>query len=233
MRKFLSLAATFASVFAVGSAQANVILIDNFNTPSTSSNPQRARDTSTGNGPNSSGTVTISGGLAIDRQLFSDLIAGSGDSPTSTLTAGGPNQNGNQVLDVTNSSSSVNSINYVKWNLGTITATQLFGSVSLYFDVTTPSGSGPATVAFDIAGTSLDFSTSLGTLGHVAFALDSNDIAAFGNASGKLLTMKITGANGYDLRLNNFGLEIPEPTSLALVGLALVGAGFAASRRKA
>jgi hypothetical protein len=51
--------------------------------------------------------------------------------------------------------------------------------------------------------------------------------------AGGTLTMIVDGGNGWDLSLDSFGFSIPEPTSLALVGLALLGAGVASRRRQA
>jgi hypothetical protein len=45
--------------------------------------------------------------------------------------------------------------------------------------------------------------------------------------------MTLSGGDAWNLVLDSFSITVPEPTSLALVGLALLGAGFAASRRKA
>jgi hypothetical protein len=43
----------------------------------------------------------------------------------------------------------------------------------------------------------------------------------------------LNGSNEWDLSLDSFGVTIPEPTSIALVGLALLGAGVASRRRQA
>jgi hypothetical protein len=51
--------------------------------------------------------------------------------------------------------------------------------------------------------------------------------------AGGTLTMTVDGDNGWDLSLDSFGLTLPEPTSLGLVGLALLGAGVASRRRQA
>lgn len=49
---------------------------------------------------------------------------------------------------------------------------------------------------------------------------------------GGQLTLSINGQTGWDLSLDQFGFQVPEPTSVALVGMALLGAGLA-GRRKA
>ena len=52
-------------------------------------------------------------------------------------------------------------------------------------------------------------------------------------SNGGILTLRFVGEAGWDMAIDSFGFQIPEPTSLALVGLALLGAGVATRRRKA
>jgi hypothetical protein len=48
-----------------------------------------------------------------------------------------------------------------------------------------------------------------------------------------MLTLRITGDEAWDFAIDSFGFQIPEPATLALTGLALIGAGVASRRRKA
>lgn len=53
------------------------------------------------------------------------------------------------------------------------------------------------------------------------------------SGSSQVLKLVLNGPNGWDLRLDNLRFELPEPGSLPLVALALVGAVAALNRRKA
>ena len=64
-----------------------------------------------------------------------------------------------------------------------------------------------------------------------SFALSAAQTALL--SAGGMLDMTITGSNSYDISFDTLSLVIPEPTSLALVGLALLGAGVVSRRRKA
>ena len=56
-----------------------------------------------------------------------------------------------------------------------------------------------------------------------------NTISSPGN---QVLKLVLNGPTGWDLRLDNLRFELPEPGSLPLVALALVGAVVALNRRK-
>ena len=50
--------------------------------------------------------------------------------------------------------------------------------------------------------------------------------------AGGTLELRLDGSNGWDFLLDSIGIQVPEPTSIALVGLALLGAGVLSRRRK-
>ncbi len=51
-------------------------------------------------------------------------------------------------------------------------------------------------------------------------------------AGGGTMKLVINGDTGWDMTLDSFGINVPEPSSIALVGLAMLAAGSAARRRK-
>jgi hypothetical protein len=246
MRKILSLAAAVASVFAIGAAQAGVILIDDFNSPTPA---QKAFDPTGGDAtPGLAGPLAITGNplplLATTRTL-SNLIATAGvdnsvtgaNGTLSSIVAGGSPNFPLNTLNI-NNGTGIDSNNKVIWTINAPPPGSLSGPVSLFFQVLFSNVGIPGAnnfFSFDINGTPISTVASVGNVSNVGltFALSAADVALFAAPGTKTLTMSITGDAGYDLTLDSFGLQVPEPTSLALVGLALFGVGVVVSRRKA
>jgi hypothetical protein len=240
MRKFLSLAVAITSIFAASGAHAALILIDDFN-----SAPQHAYDIVNSNlTPGVSTTASLSGSstplLASDRRLTNSVtnlngnaLSGNTTGAISSIATDSPLAL--NMLNVTNMGG-VNSTNTVTWTVGPLAGTAsslLFDVLGAYTSNTKLTFSiGNSIFTDQLVGSGTPNGTRIETI-----AITPGNARAF--STGGTLALTITGEDGYDLSLDNVRLTtsssatIPEPTSLALVGLALVGAGFAASRRKA
>ena len=224
MRRISTLVAALAIGFAASSAQALILPVDDFSAPSmTLFDP-------TGN---------AGGGVS------SGLIAGGGFSRTIThelLQPGNPNSTcvdscvrmggatfppGRLVMSNTDNNDSEVT---VSWAL--LAGFVPLGSpVSFFFDVINSDGNPINTdiyinnvlvAGFVIPSNSLNITRTFGlTLGQQATL----------NAGG-VLQLRVNGVEGWDMTLDTVGFNIPEPTTLALVGLALLGAGVVSRRRK-
>lgn len=222
MRRFSALMAAVAATFALSSAQALVLVVDDFNAPAA--------------GITVFDTV---GGDAIaapyadaTRSIFHRMDTAGGNATglfSSVGLAGGTIPPGNVQMRNADTVTSTVSLN---WTLapGFVPAT---GPVSFYFtvyasdavtkNITASVGGVP------IAGFVINEVLAPGEL--KTFMVTGVDQAAL--ALGGVLGMTFTGTVGWDISIDEIGFIIPEPTSLALAGLALVGAGLASRRRKA
>jgi len=227
------LLAALGATFALGSAQAVVVTIDNFNSPF-------SRAFSTGTGNTASATTAVTGGLATGRTITNTITTAAVANPTGTLSsiAVGPSPNFfANALNVANANG-IQSTNTIEWTLDPVaTAAALATSapVSLFFDVIASDNGFPASntiLQFTLNGNPLQtFGIPNSGPAQYSFLLSMANRAAL--SAGGALRVSITGAPGYDFSLDTFGLDLPEPTSVALVGLALLGAGVASRRRKA
>jgi hypothetical protein len=234
MRRLTSIVAAVAAIFALSSVNAAPILIDNFATPV---GQQAVIDASGAVGGVTGAAVgTAPGSLATTRTIFADMLVpgaitntglnqsvtvGAGSFPASALTFA--------------TSPGVDQTATVTWSLAPVV---LSGPVSLFFRVlnsnigTLASGVELNTLAFSLNGSSL-VTASIGNALNtdIFLALTPAQVASL--ASGGALTMVANGAPDWDLSMTSFALQVPEPASLALVGLGLIGAGVASRRRKA
>jgi hypothetical protein len=222
MRRLSTLVAALATVFTVGSANALVVLIDDFNSPDLEVIDQAGggATVSLPTNPNGryvshellSGTNTLGG-------IGSSVTIGSSSIPTGSLNV--------------NNSTGRDSEVKVGWTLANgLILDNTFGPASFLFDViTSDANATSAALYFNnvlIGSYSIPGNTSNLPLSFAVSAATQNLMALGGN-----LELVLNGANEWDLSLDSFGVTIPEPTSIALVGLALLGAGVASRRRQA
>jgi hypothetical protein len=230
MRRFAALAISAAAAMAVGNAQALVLVVDDFNTPAGS---QLVFDAvgNAGGGATGATLATSAGNLASDRTITHEMLtAGNNAGNFSSVSVGNGSIPSGAIA--MNNGSTVDSVATVSW---TLSPTVLAGPVSFYFRVIQSNVGVPAN------NNVLDFSLNNVALGSfqigntanadVFFALTDAQITAL--SGGGTLTMVVNGESDWDLSLDSFGLSIPEPGTMALAGLALLGAGVAARRRKA
>lgn len=241
MRRFTPLFAAIAATFALGNAQALLLPVDNFNAPD-----RFMHDNLVGAG------TFMSDGPAINLQAPTN---GTGVPPyidaqrqithNWTVDGGGGNAFGSRSnVTIGGQGSPVgslamanapghNSIVDVQWTIAP-NFVPAAGPVSFYFDVVF-SDNVPVNISHSINGGAwvplLNFSQAVPPAVTVFDALSAAEQAAL-NAGGTL-ALRFAGDAGWDLSIDSFGFDIPEPASLALAGLALIGAGVASRRRKA
>jgi hypothetical protein len=224
--RFAPLVAALAAVFAISSASATTVLIDGF-------------DYGTFTNLHSPGTnvaaLTGSPGIATDRTVT--LVT------TQTGTGGAQASPSAYVSDSVYSYSSGslwNGTSTIAWTIPAASFVDNGGPVSLYFDTLFSNSGNPTDPVSNVVvfgGTALGGVPITSYLPITSSSVVNQFTLTPGQVTsllvGGTLTATFSGNSAYDIIIDNFGLALPEPTSLALVGLALVGAGIATRRRGA
>ncbi len=241
MRRLTACAAAVGCLLAVGSAHAGLIIIDDFYDPLGSPRPV-ITDTSASLAANS-GVAGLNEVLtnspsrplvAATRQVYVQKTTDTSGAQDGEIEARyGEGPLGNLKMSVTGES---NGFATVTWSINSFTLPP--GPASFLFKVIFSDTGEPVLptaidFAFDGAGTNdFNFSSAIGGGSNfsVPFALGATEAGYL--AGGGTLVMRVEGTPGWELTLDQVNLETPEPTSIALVGLALLGAGVASRRRK-
>lgn len=223
MRRLTTLMAAVAATFAMSSAHALINIVDNFDAPAVS-----VFDTVGGAG----GSASYSDGI---RTIYHEMVTAgaNGSGSAAGVTIGGDSiPPGN--LQMYNRDTVTSNVT-LNWGLaaGFVPAT---GPVSLYFKVYASDDvikSINATIDGNVIGPVGGYNIGLVAAPGfgVFFPIGAADQALL--AAGGTLGMTFTGNDGWDLSIDEVGFIIPEPATLGLVGLALVGAGVVSRRRKA
>lgn len=223
MRRLTTLMAAVAATFAMSSAQALVNIVDNFDAPSVV-----LFDPVGGAG----GSASYSDAT---RTIYHEMVTAGGNSfgVNSSVTIGGDSiPPGN--LQIRNADTVTSTVT-LNWALpaGFVPAT---GPVTLYFKVYASddvikniNATIGASVIGPVGGYNIGVVAAPGF--GVFFPIGAADQALL--TAGGTLGMTFTGNNGWDLSIDEVGFIIPEPATLGLVGLALLGAGVVSRRRKA
>ncbi len=211
-KTLLALAAAFAAVGAQAATVTTVQEIDGFASPG----------------------VSIAGtGTSTDAVRSVSVTA---TANTSSLDIGATSSNGS-ALEVSNRVGQDSTVN-LTWTLGALTLPGDALNVGFFFKVLESDGN-PTSLAFTLNGNALASFAIPGNTSNkdLSFGLSAAELASL--SAGGTLGLQLDGASGWDFSLDTFGVSfeqnvttpsVPEPGSLALVGLAL--AGIAAARRK-
>lgn len=224
MNRFSSLMVAVAATLAVSSAQALVVVVDDFNSPAGDTTVFDADGGGAGIGVYSDAIRTI-------RTQQVTLGGNAGGFNSSVSVGSGPSLIPPGTLTVRNATTVTSNVT-LEWAL-TPFIFPLTSPVSLYFNV----------YSSDDVTKNITASASFGNIGNysvgflaapgqqVSFALSAAEVAVL-NAGGTF-SLTLSGDLGWDISLDEVGFTIPEPSVLGLAGLALVGAGLASRRRRA
>ena len=238
MRILAPLVAALGAAFAVSSAQAGVLIIDDFSKPVPGVQIWD-RDGIVGNssgGTADTQTLTSATGLFSSRTLTHQLLTSGLITADANITgikssAGVgalPNYEANR-LNMDNGSTADSQV-VVTWMLNSINT---FGGAStLSLDVIGVDVGGGATVVSAFLDGVLLGSTNATAAGTTLnWSLNATQASGLLTA-GKQLKLTFDGGDAWDFSGDNLRMTVPEPATLALVGLALLGAGVVSRRRK-
>ena len=223
LRKLSQLAIALAASVAFSNASAIVIIIDDFNSPD-----QFIADQAGGGAT----AQFAAGGVPYNRYLSHELLAG----PNNTAGSGSSVTIGSQAfpvgsLEVANANGR-DSVVLVGWTIPNgLILDSSNGPASFLFNVLLSDGNPTSAGLFfnnnPLGSFVIPANTTNQFLAFNVTAAQQNMVNLGGN-----LELRLNGETGWDMSIDSLGVRIPEPASIALVGLALLAAGVASRRRK-
>jgi PEP-CTERM motif len=223
MRRLSVITAAVAGLLLASSAHAVLILIDDFDTPDMVVFDQLGGGATVVNSPG-----LLPNGRVVSHELLTGTNTLIGEDSkvkigSTTFPAGS--------LEVANASGR-DSVVTVTWTIAAgLVPTVAMGTASLAVTVVQSDGNPTSLQLFVNNLSQGTFSIPGNTANDTNyFALSAAAQTAL--AGGGSMKLVINGDTGWDMTLDSFGINVPEPGSVALVGLALLGAGAAARRRK-
>jgi MYXO-CTERM domain-containing protein len=214
--------AALATIFALGNAHALFLSVDEFDSPDVFIFDTVKAAAPDATYSDSIRTITHSWTVgAVNNNVGnqSGVIMGGNTTPPGSLSMfNGVGQNSDVTLE---------------WSLaaGFVPST---GPVSFFFNVV-GSDAVPVTISYALNGGGF---TNVATFSQVVppnvpFAVPLTAAQQAALTGGGTLELHFSGDAGWDFAIDSFGFQVSEPASLALAGLALLGAGAATRRRKA
>lgn len=224
MRRISAISAAVVSLLAATSAQAALILIDDFNSPDMVVVDQAGGGATVVNSPG-----LLPNGRVVSHELLTgtNTLAGNGSKVTIGSTSFPTG-----TLEVANASGRDSEVK-VGWTIAAgLVPTAAMGLASMAVTVVESDGN-PTSMELFVNGLSQgNFFIPGNTFNDTNyFALSASAQNAL--AAGGQMMLVLNGATGWDMTVDSFGIQVPEPSSVALVGLALVAGGVASRRRKA
>ena len=220
MIRFTPLMVAVAATLAVSSAQALVIVVDDFNSPNALVIDSTGGDATAAVYSDTTRTIR-------HRQITASATTNVGQQSSTTL---GGSSDPVGTLGVANANNITSEVT-LEWSLTPFLP--LANPASLYFKVFSSDDvekTITATASFgDIGSFTLNFVAAPGQT--VSFALSPVEVGFLN--SGGTFSLSLIGDRGWDISLDEVGFTIPEPSVLGLAGLALMGAGLASRRRRA
>ncbi len=221
MRRNTVFTAGVLGILAASSAHSALILIDNFDSPDMVVIDQAGGGATVANSPG-----LLPNGRVVSHELLAGIndLAGSGAKVTiggATFPVGS--------LEVANAGGRDSEVK-LSWSIAAGLVPTTAVSPALMAVTVVASDGNPTSLELLVNGISQgNFFIPGNTFNDTNyFALSAAAQNAL--AGGGTMMLVVNGETGWDVTVDSFGIEVPEPSSVALVGLALLAGGIASRR---